>query len=148
MFLCFWPQGIWDLNFLTKDWIRTPCIERRKQLVSAYCVPGVDLRDRKYFLHFAHASSLNSGTQKEGRSYRTENGRVAKTKGRIHNNFIHNGKQEKSSYNGVLLGNKEQLLTAGQILEIFCCPERSLPESRIHTVEFHFFKEVLEQADP
>ena len=43
---------------------------------------------------------------------------------------------------------KEQLLTAGKILEIFCCPERSFPESRIHTVEFHFFKEVLEQADP
>ena len=96
MFWCFWPQGMWDLSFLTKDGTHTPCIERRKQLVSTYCVPGVDLRDRNYLLHFAHASSLNSGTQKEGRSNRPENGRVAKTKGRIRNNFIHDSKQEKS----------------------------------------------------
>ena len=24
----FWPPGMWDLSFLTKDWTRTPCIGR------------------------------------------------------------------------------------------------------------------------
>ena len=27
--LGFWPWGMWDLSFLTRDWTLTPCIERQ-----------------------------------------------------------------------------------------------------------------------
>ena len=27
--LVFWPQGMWDLRFLTRDQTRTPCIGSR-----------------------------------------------------------------------------------------------------------------------
>ena len=29
MFLFYWPQGMWDLNFLTRDWTYTSCIGRQ-----------------------------------------------------------------------------------------------------------------------
>ena len=28
--LAFWPQGIWDLSSLTRDWTCTPCTGRRR----------------------------------------------------------------------------------------------------------------------
>ena len=30
MFWCFWPRGLWDLSFLSRDWTCTPCIGRQR----------------------------------------------------------------------------------------------------------------------
>ena len=62
----FWPQGMWDLSFLIRDWTCTPCMGRwslnhwttRKS--PAYCLCGMWEHNHTIYLHLSYYTQLLS----------------------------------------------------------------------------------------
>ena len=58
VFFFFWPQGMWDLSFPTRDWTLTPCIEGK---VLTTGPPGKSLDDLSLNLRCGSEVSWDNG---------------------------------------------------------------------------------------